>query len=288
MNKRLIHSVIIMELENTWIHDFGKFKMVLDENDSDVSNQIREYGLYEDEKLEIQTFEKYIKKGMTVLDLGANVGFYTMLSRSLVRENGRVFAFEPSSRNANLIRASIEENSFTNVKVIEAAVSDEIGVSKLHLSPNLNSGHSLLNLDFKYDKNWEGEKTADVKVITIDDYLEKKVGDFKVDFIKMDIEGSEFRAIKGMKRVFDANEHLILISEFWPNGFLKNNKNPKDYLEMLAGLNFTINHIDELQGKVYPVSAKQLIEIANSRKEIAEQDKDTRFWGYYTNIICIR
>ena len=277
-----------MKLENTWIHNFGKFKMVLDENDTDVSDQIRESGWYDDEKMEIQIFEKYLKSGMTVLDLGANVGFYTMLSRSIVGENGRVFAFEPSQRNANLIRASIEENSFTNVKVVEAAVSDKIGISTLYLSPNQNSAHSLLNLDFKYDKSSEIEKTADVKVITIDDYLEKNVGDFKVNFIKMDIEGSESNAIKGMKKVFDENEHLILVSEFWPNGFLKNNKNPKDYLEMLAGLNFTINHIDELQGQVYPVSVKQLMEIANARKETAEQNKETQFWGYYTNILCVR
>ena len=277
-----------MKLENTWIHNFGKFKMVLDENDTDVSSQIREYGWYDDEKIEIQIFEKYLKSGMTVLDLGANVGFYTMLSRSIVGENGRIFAFEPSQRNANLIRASIEENSFTNVKVVEAAISDKIGISTLYLSPNQNSAHSLLNLDFKYDKSLKMEKTADVKVITIDDYLEKNVGDFKVNFIKMDIEGSESNAIKGMKKVFDENEHLILVSEFWLNGFLKNNKNPKDYLEMLAGLNFTINHIDELQGEVYPVSVKQLMEIANSRKESAEQDKETQLWGYYTNILCVR
>ena len=122
-----------MKLENTWTHNFGKFKMVLDENDTDVSSQIREYGWYDDEKIEIQIFEKYLKSGMTVLDLGANVGFYTMLSRSIVGENGRVFAFEPSQRNANLIRASIEENSFTNVKVVEAAVSDKIGISTLYL-----------------------------------------------------------------------------------------------------------------------------------------------------------
>ena len=277
-----------MKLENTWIHNFGKFKMILDENDTDVSDQIRESGWYDDEKMEIQIFEKYLKSGMTVLDLGANVGFYTMLSRSIIGENGQVFAFEPSQRNANLIRASIEENSFTNVKVVEAAVSDKIGTSTLYLSPDQSSAHSLLDLDFKYDKNSEIKKTADVKVITIDDYLEKTVGNFKINFIKMDIEGSESNAIKGMKKTFDENKHLILISEFWLNGFLKNNKNPKDYLEMLTGLNFTINHIDELQGKAYPVSVKQLMEIANSRKDIAEQNKETQFWGYYTNILCVR
>ena len=57
-----------MKLENTWIHDFGKFKIVLDENDADVSSQIREYGWYDDEKIEVQTIEKYLKKGMIILD----------------------------------------------------------------------------------------------------------------------------------------------------------------------------------------------------------------------------
>ena len=103
-----------MGLANTWIHDFGKFKMVLDRTDTDISKQVEKSGWYSDESFEASLFEKYLKKGMTVLDLGGNIGFYTILARSIVGPKGRVFSFEPFPGNVNLIRASIKENSFTN------------------------------------------------------------------------------------------------------------------------------------------------------------------------------
>lgn len=121
-----------MNLRNTWVHDFGKFKMVLDKNDVDISKQVKEFGWYEDEKFESKVFEAHLKPSMAILDLGANIGFYTIFARSVVGEQGRVFAFEPFPANANLIRASIKENSFTNV-ILEAAVSDRMGKATLHL-----------------------------------------------------------------------------------------------------------------------------------------------------------
>ena len=94
-------------LENTFVYDFGTFRMVLDKQDPDVSRQIDEHGWYVDETFDIEIFRKYVREGMTVLDLGANVGFYTFLARSIIGGRGRVFAFEPYPRNSELIRASI-------------------------------------------------------------------------------------------------------------------------------------------------------------------------------------
>src|SRR5574341_1177435 len=212
-----------MGLANTWVHDFGKFKMVLDKTDTDISKQVERFGWYSDESFETSLFEKHLKKGMTVLDLGGNIGFYTILARSIVGQEGRVFSFEPFPNNANLIRASIKENSFTNVIVVEAAASDKMGKATLHLSPDACSEHSLLDLDFQYNLEPQ-QNEIEVQTLTVDDYLAKNVGDFKVDFIKMDIEGSESRAIKGMQKVLKENKHLILMTEFWPNGFKEDNR----------------------------------------------------------------
>lgn len=73
---------------------------------------------------------------MTFLDLGANVGFYTFLARSIIGEKGRVFAFESYPRNAELVKASIRENNYNNVTLVEAAVSDKDGKASLYLSPD--------------------------------------------------------------------------------------------------------------------------------------------------------
>lgn len=262
--------------------------MVLDKNDSDVSTQIKEYGWYQDEKLETKVFKNCLKPGMTVLDLGANIGFYSMFARSIVGTKGRVFAFEPSPLNASLIRASANANSFDNVTVIEAAVADRVGNAPLYLSPETYSEHSLLNLESKYDPRWKNQK-IDVRVVTVDDYLKKTVGNFKVDFIKMDIEGSESRALKGMKKVLDENIHIILMTEFWPNGFKEDNMSPRHFLETLHKAGFLIHHIDSFEKKVYEVTVDEMMEIVDSRsKDKLKQNEVMRVWGWYTNLLCTR
>jgi len=275
-----------MNLENRWVYDFGKFKMVLDKTDVDISQQIKVHGWYEDEKFESQIFSEHLKQGMTVLDLGGNIGFYTMLARSIVGLQGKVITFEPFPSNANLIRSSIEENSFDNVIVVEAAVSDTIGKTILYLSPDACSEHSLLNLHFKYNRE-PVQKNIQVDIITVDNYLANNIDNFKVDFIKMDIEGSESHAIKGMKKVFEENKQMNLMTEFWPNGFKVDGSEPLDFLEAIEGSGFEINNIDNLTKSVYPVTPKRMMEIVEeSSNKIPKEHKVMQVWGWYTNLLC--
>jgi FkbM family methyltransferase len=276
-----------MQIKNTWIHDSGKFKIALDKNDKDVSEQLKNSGHYEDELMTVRIFKKYLKSGMTVLDLGANIGYYTMLARSIVGPKGKVFAFEPSPSSIKLIKASIKENSFANVIAVETAVSNKTGKAKLYLSPLYISEHSLL--DYHYSSGRSSEKSINVKTITIDDYFEKNVGNFKIDFIKMDIEGSESRALEGMKRVLEENKKLIMITEFCPNCIKFGNRNPRDFLEKLLHLGFKIFHIDEFKKRVYPVSVEEMLKIADFRiKNIIEKNKINDYGTWYTNLLCVR
>lgn len=275
-----------MNLENRWVHDFGKFKMVLDKTDVDISKQIKVHGWYEDEKFESEIFSDHLKQGMTVLDLGGNIGFYTMLARSIVGPHGKVISFEPFPSNANLIRSSIEENSFDNVTVVEAAVSDKIGKTILYLSPDACSEHSILNLNFNYNSETI-QKNIHVDTITVDNYLAKNIGNFKVDFIKMDIEGSESKAIEGMKKVLEENKKMNLMTEFWPNGFKVEGNDPLDFLEAIGGFGFEINNIDNLTKSVCPVSPKRMMEIVEERsRKIPKDHKVMQVWGWYTNLLC--
>ena len=275
-------------IPHTWVHDFGKFKLVLDESDTDFSRQVKMSGRYNYEILEPKIFEKYLKNSMTVLDLGANIGYYTMLAASKVGPKGRIFAFEPFPDNASLIRASIKENCFYNVVVVEAAVSDHDGSSTFYLSPYYISEHSLF--DYHYSSGFHtSKKSINVKVLTIDNYLGNNVGNIKADFIKMDIEGSETRALKGMKRTLVENKHLILMTEFWPNGFANDKSDPHDFLETLQQMQFKIYHIDQFEQKVYPISVDEMMKIADFRiKNSIEKNKEIQSGGWYTNLLCIK
>ncbi len=270
----------------TWVHDFGKFKMVLDESDKDLSRQVKFTGAYNDEKLETAVIRENLKPGYTMVDIGANLGFYSMLAASLVGNAGRVFSFEPFAHNVDLIRASARENGFDNVKVINCAVSDKIGSAKLYLSPYYSSEHSLF--DYHYSTGSDStENTVDVKTVTIDQYLESEVGDLRVDFIKMDIEGSEGKAISGMEKTITENKNVSLLTEFWPNAIANSGVEPKEYLERLTGFGFELFHIDGVEQRVYPVTASQILDIMKRRSAEGFEDyKEIALGGWYTTLLC--
>jgi FkbM family methyltransferase len=268
-------------LDNTFVYDFGTFRMVLDKQDPDVSRQIDEHGWYVDETFDIEIFRKYVREGMTVLDLGANVGFYTFLARSIIGGRGRVFAFEPYPRNSELIRASIKENKYNNVTLEEAAVSDKSGKVSLYLSPDASSENSLLNLNF--------QKLITVNAVTLDDYFEKNVDNIEVDFIKMDIEGSEYRAFRGMSKLLRYNERMTLMLEFWPNGFRRDNQDPYEFLEILAKSGFDIQFIDNAKQRLNQIDVEQVKRIEIKKlKDTSNLNEVMKNWGWYTNLLCTR
>lgn len=107
----------------------------------------------------------------------------------------------------------------------------------------------------------------------------------------MDIEGSESKAIKGMKRILKENKSLILITEFWLSGFYLAKNTPEKYLKTLEKLGFKIFHVDEFEQKVYPVTIDKMMEIADFRIKSKVEVEKIKFTGcgdWYTNLLCIK
>jgi FkbM family methyltransferase len=284
MRKNKLQNI---KIKSTWLNNFGSFKMWLNENDHDFSSQVKHFGEYSMEKLETNVFRNYLKPGMSVLDLGANIGFYSLLASSIIKPNGKVIAFEPFPGNIKIIKSNIAENSFKNMIVVEAAVSDHVGRSFLYVSPYYFSEHSLFDYHYSSGLNKDNTK-IEVNVLTVDDYLENHSNDFKVDFIKMDIEGSEKKALKGMRKVFDENEQLVMLTEFWPQGFKNDNEDPVDFLVDLKKLGFDIYHVDEVEEKVYPVSVNEFYDIMIKRINNSIENNIIQSGGWYTNLLCIK
>ena len=102
------------------IHDFYLFAS---EDDWVIGSRIANLNEYEPQIIE--QFKIYCKEGMNVLDIGANIGIYTMLAAKIVGPKGKVFAYEPYPNNCSLIRKSLLENQFKNVTLFQNAVSKE-------------------------------------------------------------------------------------------------------------------------------------------------------------------
>lgn len=154
-------------------------------------------GTYEHHTQEL--FRRHIKPGAIVFDIGANVGFFTLLASRLAGETGRVFAFEPLPRNLELLREHVRLNHATNVTVMPLAVSTGTGSARFFLGENPSQGTLA--------------QSGEIEVNT--DSLDRLVGGGSVsppDFVKMDIEGGEDDVLTGSTEVLRSARPTLLLS----------------------------------------------------------------------------
>lgn len=144
------------------------------------------FGTYELGKQ--QVLEKFVRPGMTVYDIGANAGFYTLFFSRLVGSGGSVYAFEPLPENTVYILRHIAMNGLENVTLVNTAVSSENGVSPFTIASNNYMG-SLGGTD----------ATLNVPTMTLDELVEN--GYPVPDLVKMDVEGAEALVLQGAGRV---------------------------------------------------------------------------------------
>jgi FkbM family methyltransferase len=137
-----------------------------------------------------RTLRAIIRPGGVFLDIGANVGFFTILGARLVGESGSVVAFEPEPRNVAALRDNVALNSFANVTVVAAAVSNSTGTAALDVPHRATA--RLLPGDYG-DPN-----ELQVATTSIDGYLSRHPG-LVPDVIKLDVEGHEHAVIDGMR-----------------------------------------------------------------------------------------
>ncbi|MET4040315.1 FkbM family methyltransferase [Bradyrhizobium sp. RT6a] len=137
-----------------------------------------------------------VKPGMTVFDVGAHAGYYTLMLSRLVGHQGRVFAFEANPENAKKLRRHLHINRVKNVELIEAAVSDQSGMAFFEINAHLGKYGYMGTL---------AETGIPVQTVVLDDFPVP-------DLIKMDIEGAETRAFVGASRLLSEQRTAIFLA----------------------------------------------------------------------------
>jgi hypothetical protein len=128
---------------NQWVlADVYGVKIYVNIADRVIGRFILQYGEYE--KGTTKVFMKTVKKGMTFVDVGACVGYYSLIAAKLVGSDGKVFAFEPEPLNFEWLIRSISINGFKNILPIRKAVSDKNGLIELYLDKDNIGGHSIV------------------------------------------------------------------------------------------------------------------------------------------------
>jgi FkbM family methyltransferase len=152
-----------------------------------------------------KAFSASIQPGNVVFDIGANVGFYSLLASVLVGQQGRVFSFEPFPKNLALLRKHLALNHVTNCSVYDAAVSDSSGTA--HFSPGEDSASGRLVED--------AGNSISVRTIALDQLVGS--GELpRPDLIKCDVEGGEFRALQGAALTLAAATPTIFLATHGP------------------------------------------------------------------------
>ena len=204
------------------------YKMLLHDN---MEISLRPY-----EPIETEIVKTHVEKNNIVVDIGANIGYYTLL---MALNQAKVFSYEPEPKNFKLLQKNVNLNNFSsNVKLYNKAVSNYNGFSKLFLAgaTDLNGGvivdrakggapgmHTLSNNRF-------GSNSIDVEVT--------KLNLDKIDFAKIDVEGHELHVLEGMKIL----PTKILI-EFNPRYLQASGKNYNDFFHFIE--KFTIKQISK-------------------------------------------
>lgn len=188
------------------------------------------------EKTEINIFRQTIRSHMNIVDMGANIGYYTVIAAKRVGSKGKVFAYEPEETNVSFLRKNIKHNLLTNIIVEQRALSNTTGKQILFLTKNNKGTHSLVN-------NRNTKNKIMVETDTLDNSL-RKYGSPIIDIIKIDIEGAEVLALEGMVETIVRNPRLIIFTEFYPKAISRFGRSPISFLETLQNLGFALSIID--------------------------------------------
>jgi len=162
------------------------------------------------ENAEAAFVTRFLRKGMTVLDVGAHHGFYTLLASIRVGPTGRIFAFEPSPRERQRLVRHIKMNNCKNVRIEPLAVGAAHGTATLFLVEGAEDYCNSLRPPVTEAQTIP----LAVKVTSLDDYLAIDAIS-KVDFLKLDVEGSELDALKGAVRLLATAPRPVLMVEVY-------------------------------------------------------------------------
>lgn len=186
-------------------------------------------------------FEKFIKEGMTVFDVGANVGVHTLTMSRLVGDSGKVIAVEPHPLIANRLRDNVNLNNVKNVVIKELALSDSLGEMILYGMEDSCPHHGVASF-YKQHSEFLKEEIS-VSVLTLDAFV-NQLNLERVDFLKIDTEGNDMRVLLGGRAVIEKFRPIILL-EYDKVGWGYAGHTIESFRDFFENLDYILKTIDD-------------------------------------------
>ncbi len=215
----------------------GDVELLCDAADAAVTPGLRS-GSYKPHLTAV--FERHCRPGMTVVDVGANLGYFTLLAARLVGPGGRVVALEPNSENCRLLLSSLRLNGISNVELLPVAADEAPGWA--YYSTHVGSNGGLID-----DGDLLSRLGVVVPTFRLDDLVDGPVG-----FLKMDVEGAEGRVVLGATRIIE-RDRPVVTTELKEEMLQRvSGRSVADYLGYFGDLGYTPSLLDKQSGAERP------------------------------------
>jgi len=196
------------------------------------------------EDLETRWILHTIRAGDVFVDVGANIGYYTVIAAKTVGDQGHVYAFEPDPTSFAILKANVERNGLANVTLEQKALSNEPGSLRLFLAHQNKGDHRI------FDEDGAARPFLDVEALRLDDYAPLKGK--KVDFIKVDTQGAEGIILEGMTDTIAANPNMAMVMEYTPSSLQAVGTDPAEFLAKLQKMDFRFFNLGMGFGRIVP------------------------------------
>lgn len=197
-------------------------------DDTIITPMTIRHGLWEAN--ETYWFCRSIGPGDTFVDVGANVGYFTVLAAQIVGDSGHIYAFEPNPEAFAMLQKNVRLNGLTNVTLEQKAVSNAPGELELYLATENKGDHRI------FQARGESRESVTVETVVLDEYFKGR--ESEINFIKVDTQGAEGVIVEGMKQIVQTNPQLRIAIEFSPWHLGEFGFDPGKLVDMLEAVEF--------------------------------------------------
>ncbi|KKM47637.1 hypothetical protein LCGC14_1558400 [marine sediment metagenome] len=226
------------------------YEMIVDLKDTgDLPHALISKGIYD--PLMTKVLQDVVRPGMAVVDVGANIGYFSLILAEAATQEGLVYAIEPEARNYNLLLRNLSLNGYlTSIQPIQVAISNETLTGTLVVNDKYHGSHFLLNQSLDpVDK-----RLTTTRIVSLDHLFEN----CEIHFVKVDVQGAEMDVLEGMETLLDY-EDIGIIWQYIPDCLVKFGRDPKDFLDKLASHRFRFWDVNEKKKKVVPTDVETLL-----------------------------
>jgi FkbM family methyltransferase len=219
--------------------------MYLHRDDEVITPTLLATGCWEPE--EATFLRGVLRAGASFLDVGANIGYFSLLASEIVGPAGHVLAVEPEPRNVELLRANMWRNRARNVRVLAVAAQAETGYAGLRLSAVNRGDHQVVDAS--------SHTGSLVPAARLDELL----AGIPVDVVKVDVQGVDHEVVEGLTEVIAENPAIVLMCEFWLTGMQERGIDPSAVFARYEQLGFRVGLLGA-EGSVWRTTAAEVLE----------------------------